>query len=289
LPDYENPAKSFLENHQVNTLRDIIEYTDFLRTESGICATPPIDLSKIIARFGMHDPVFTTLPDQQGTTIPFHGIPQIIINDTDRTTRQRFTQAHELIELLFTELPGVIRMDRLKTNIFGTKKEKICQNGAANLLMPEESFKPRAQQLGISFQTAELLSKEFEVSLIASLFRLADIFSNKAAIVLWRMKNKPSEIKKKIPPEQTNFPGFEVSPLPSPKLRAEWCYGNITDHVFPDNKSIPVDSSVYHSWENETYAKSEETIPFPGYNHKGIIENKPISINDEKMILSLIQ
>jgi hypothetical protein len=289
MPEYENPAKLFLEHHWVDTIDDIVAYADFLRSESGVDAAPPIDLLRIITRFGMHAPLYAQLHQQQGLIVPYHGIPQIIINGTDKPTRQRFTQAHELIELLFLELPGDFRIDRLKSSIFGTKKEKICQIGAANLLMPEESFKFKGYQMGISFQTAELLADEYKVSLIASLLRLADVFSNKAAVVLWKMKNKPSELKKEISSEQFIMPGFDATALPSPKLRVEWCYGKFNNHFIPDDKSIPWDSSVYCAWESGTYTEGEEIIPFPRYNHNVIIENKPISINDEKLILSLIR
>lgn len=289
MSKYENPARLFLAYRRVDSLSDIVAYADFLRSESGVDAMPPIDLSKIISRFGIHNPVFTKLPHQQGMIVPYRGIPQVIINETDKSTRQRFTQAHELIELLFLELPGGFRIDRLKSNIFGTRKEKICQIGAANLLMPGESFKPKARQLGISFRTAEILAEEYEVSLIAALFRLTDVFPNKATVILWKMKNKPSELEREIPNAQITMPGFEVSMLTSPKLRVEWCYGKFNNHFIPNYKSIPGDSSVYVAWECGIFTESEEIIPLPRYNPKVIIENKPISINDERLILSLIR
>lgn len=286
---YENPAKLFLMGHRVNTLADIVSYANFLRSESDVSAVPPVDLLKIYARFGLHPPVYTQLPQLQGITCLRNGIPQIIINEADTPARKRFTEAHELIELLFLELPGGFRRDSLKNSIFGTRKEKICQIGAASLLMPEETFKPKAHRMGISLQTAETLAKEYEVSLTSALFRLADIFEDEAIIVLWKMKNKPSEFKKKISFEQIVMPGFVTTTLPSPKLRVEWCYGTYKNLFIPDNKSIPKDSSVYCAWDDECYTVGEEIIPFPRYNHKGIIENKPISIDGEKMILSLIR
>lgn len=191
--------------------------------------------------------------------------------------------------MLFTELPGEIRMDRLKETIFGNKKERICQAGAANLLMPQKSFLPAAQQNGISLQTATLLVRQFEVSMMASLFRIADLFPNQVAIILWKMKNKPIELKKEVPENQISMPGFSTRSLPSPKLRVEWAYGEFMNIFIPQEKSIPEDSSVYRAWERSQITVDEEILPFGKRRVKGLFENIPISINDESRILSLVR
>ncbi len=286
---FQNPAELFLEDQSVSELDDVISYANFLRREAGVMSAPPIDLTKIFAHFGMSLPKYVPLPKQQGLTIFNNCVPTIVINETDGGTRQRFTEAHELIELLFHELPGEIRIDQLKENIFGTRKERICQFGAANLLMPLESFLPKASQLEVSFKTAEFLAAEYEVSLIASLFRLVDVFTNKTALVMWKMKNKPSEILSKIPKEQILLPGFNSSSLPPPKLRVEWSYGKFQNTFIPDNKSVEDDSSVYSAWMNDQLTIGEELSPFGKYNRRITLENKPVRINGEKYVLSLIK
>jgi len=287
--NFTNPAQLFLQRHTVSSLDDIVAYADFLRQQVGVGAEPPIELSKIFTHFGIAPPKYAPLPNQQGLTIFNRGVPTIIVNEADKETRQRFTEAHELIEILFSELPGDVRIDRLKENIFGTRKERICQLGAANLLMPAESFFPKASQMGVSFHTAELLASEFEVSLIAALFRLADLFPNQAAVVLWKVKNKPSEIDKRMPKEQIELPGFAGTSLPSPKLRVEWSYGKVYNTFIPDHKSVDPTSSVYSAWENDQFTTREESSPFGRYNRQIKFENKPVIINDEKCVLSLIR
>lgn len=289
MAEYENPAKLFLEDHSVESLADVITYTDFLRKESGLSSDPPINIESIIDRFGMHDPKAIPLPQQQGTTVPFHGSPQIIIHAGDIATRQKFSIAHELIELLFLELPGEIRPDRLKENIFGMKKERVCQKAAANLLMPLESFRPRAMRMGLTFQSAELLADEYKVSLMAALCRLVDMYPKQGVMVLWRMRNKPTELRKEVPDNQIEMLGFHPTNLPAPKLRVAWSYGNLNNLFIPEHKSIPEDSSAYEAWENDRFASGEEKMPFGRYNKKAIIESKPINIEGERHILSLIR
>jgi hypothetical protein len=287
---YIDPAKLFLKNHSVDSLTDVIRYTDFLREDSGLSCDPPVDLQRIIDRFGLHTPKTIALPQQQGATVNFGGIPQILIREGDGPTRQRYTTAHELVELLISELPGNKRFDGKKDNIFGVEeKENICQIGAANLLMPIASFQTRARMSGLYFKSAEFLAIEYEVTLMAALCRLTDIYQQEACVVLWQMKNKPVELKDEIPDIQMRMPGFEPKNLPAPKLRVAWRHGNFRNLYIPSDKSIPEESSVYEAWENEQFTTREEMIPFGKYNKKAIMENKPIRIESEMFILSLIR
>lgn len=152
--EYENPAKLYLENHSVKSLTDVVAYTEFLLAESDISSDPPINLQAILDRFGLPEPNYVNLPQQQGMILPNYEPHQMLIHAGDSVTRQKFSAAHELVELLFLELPGNIRVDGQKENIFGTDKERICNKAAANLMMPRESFHPRAMRLGLSFHSA---------------------------------------------------------------------------------------------------------------------------------------
>ena len=289
MASYENPAKLFLKNHSIESLTDVIAYTNFLREESGITSEPPIDLQIIMNRFSINRPETVQLPKQQGTTVTFNGSPQIIIHAGDIVTRQKFSTAHELIELLFSELPGNIRPDRVKENIFGKDKEQICQMAAANLIMPEQSFRPRSTRLGLAFKSAETLAEEYEVSLMAALSRLVDMYPNQSIMVLWQIKNKPAELKNKIPENQIKLPGLLPNNLPMKKIRVSWTHGRYKNYFLPLNKSIPEDSSIYNAWNTDQFVSGEEIIPFGSYNVKVFVESKPVNIKGEKHILSLIR
>lgn len=285
---YRNPAKLYLSKNNVNKLSDVVEYSAFLRQSAAIEATPPIDLEKIYTHFEIPRPDKIALPKQQGTTVFNQGVPQIIIHEGDKLTRQRFTEAHELIELLFNELPGDIRIDRQKDNIFGGGKERMCQIGAANLLMPEKSFRPWVEKLGVCFESGQKLASLFQVSLIASLFRIADLYSNKTAVVLWNFKNTKSEQREKAPDKQISMFDERPRSLPPRKLRVEWGYGRYKNSFIPKNKSIPEDSSVYKAWEKDQATHGVEIIPFGKYRKKALLENKPIEIKGERVVLTLI-
>lgn len=289
MSTYENPARLFLENHAVESVADVIAYADFLRLEAGLSGDPPINIQRIIDRFGMHTPKALHLPKQQGAILSKHGIPQIIVHVGDAATRQKYTTAHELIELLFLALPGNRRFDGKKENIFGVAgKERVCQVGAANLLMPMEGFRPRAIASGLSFQTAELLADEYEVSLMAALCRLTDIYAGLSAVLLWKKDNKPADLKRKIPEGQFEMPGFSPQRLVAPKLRIAWGYGGLKGTFFPRHKSIADDSSVYEAWEKDGFCSRVEPMPSGKTRRSGYFESKGIIIEGEKCVLTLI-
>lgn len=103
---YTNPGKLFIQRFGlVECAEDVMRYVGFLRDEAGISAEPPIDLAPIHSRFGIPLPKYAPLPDLQGILLnPDHGL--ILIKEDDPAARQRFTAAHELIELLFSALPS---------------------------------------------------------------------------------------------------------------------------------------------------------------------------------------
>jgi Zn-dependent peptidase ImmA (M78 family) len=289
MKTYENPAKLFLESHSVEGIDDVLAYADFLRNSSGISANPPVLLEQIFNQFGMQIPKFVSLPQQQGMIIPLES-PQIIIHSGDSASRQRYSIAHELIELLFMELSGRKRFDSKKENIFGdAEKERVCQTAAAHLLMPSESFRHRSTELGLIFNSATILAEEYQVSLMAALCRLADMYSRQAVVVLWQMMNKPADIKKQVSKEQITLPGFDPALCLPKKLRVAWQYGKFKGVFIPRYKSIPEDSSVYKAWDTNLFTFGEENIPFGRYNRKAIIENKSFHIQSEKYVLSLIR
>ncbi|HRN51117.1 MAG TPA: ImmA/IrrE family metallo-endopeptidase [Anaerolineales bacterium] len=287
---YEDPAHLYIERHgNVADVSDLIAYADFLRKESGITDDPPINLNAISLRFGIPVPQAARLKDQQGALVSTSdGIPQILVKADDSRYRQRFTHAHELMEFLFLDSPGDVKIEYSKPTIFRGAKERVCQVGAAHLLMPQSTFRPQAITLGLSFHSAEKLAGIFEVSFMASLFRLIDQYENEAALILWKMKNKPKEIRNKISDKQLQIPGFEGSFLSKPQLRVEWSYGTINSVFIPRDKSIQEESSTYKTWETGNYSLAPEPFPFGKLNSKAIFENKTIAVDGETFVLSLI-
>ena len=182
--DYQHPGYAFLNRYgSLQTEADVFHYVDFLRESARLSCRPPVDFTKIYAAFGMPIPLRVPLEDQQGILLN-SSTGMILIREGDPVVRQRFTEGHELMELLFDAQADVVRELNLP-NWDEVRKEKLCDAGAAELLMPKSLFRSHIQHLGTSMETARSLSRIYHTSLIATLIRMVELTSGEYAIALW--------------------------------------------------------------------------------------------------------
>ena len=152
---------------QINSAQDVLAYADFLLEESGQDHNIPVDLSLIFKRFQIPIPIQKPLPGQQGLLIDAkNGI--IVINSNDPPSRQKFSQAHELVEFLFNSLPngkdiGNGWMLKRPGGFSESMKEYLCNWTAANLLMPPAYVNSQITQNGANFDCARIISSECEI------------------------------------------------------------------------------------------------------------------------------
>lgn len=284
-----HPGRLFIEiNGSIEGPEDVEKYARFLRTEAGIDGEPPIDLVVILRRFGVPTPKRVTLPGQQGLLLdPEVGL--ILIEESDLPTRQRFTEAHELLEMLFAAMPA--RPDAHGHNVGNFPhwtKERLCDAGAAELLMPVATFLPRVQQLGVSFETARTLAIEYEVSLAASLIRMVVIGPGRHAVVLWRMKNKPSEIKRQVPKNQLALLDVPSARIARQKLRVEWSFTGDQRLFIPQNKSVSDDCRIRAAWRDRCFTAGPDYLDLGTVQGTIYSENQPFEVGGDWQVISLL-
>ena len=158
---YVHPGHVFLSQYGPPQSRDdITAYAQFLLRESGIEHKTPTNLSIIYNRFGIPIPRRLSLPHQQGILVDSsEGV--IIINEDDPIVRQRFTEGHELTELLFAAIEEQGHAHSIPCWMW-EKKEQLCDHGSAELLMPRPSFCAKLEDLEVSISTAQLLTSIYE-------------------------------------------------------------------------------------------------------------------------------
>ncbi len=182
---YQHPGYAFLHRYgSLQTEADVFHYVDFLRDCGKLGDRLPMDLEKIYEAFGMPIPLRVPLEDQQGILLN-SATGMILIREGDPIVRQRFTEGHELMELLFDAQADVAK----ELNLVAwdeARKEKLCDAGAAELLMPKRLFQSHIKHLGTSMGTARSLSRIYNTSLIATLIRMVALTVNEVAIVLWK-------------------------------------------------------------------------------------------------------
>lgn len=289
-----DPGKLFLLVHnEVNSPEDILAYANFLRRESNQDAKLPVDLDCIFNRFQMPTPIYTPLNFQQGLLVDAAtGI--IMLNSNDIPTRQRFTQAHELIELLFNSLPNGKNLGNgwtlKKPGGFNEKtKEQLCNWAAANLLMPPDYVKSCIARYNVNFNCARVISDQCEVSFSAALIQIALVSPRKHSVVLWKIKNKPTELRKISHANQLSlFNTKQV--LPEEKLRVEWSISNESAPIIPLHKSVEKTSLIYKAYQSGSETSGNEHL-FLGDNYLQSChtENLPFLGSDGMQVLSIIE
>lgn len=268
--NYRHPGHAFLAHcGALKREEDVYLYVDFLRRSAGLSDDPPIDLSLIYEHFGIPSPIRAPLDEQQGILIDSN-TGTILIKEDDPIARQRFTEGHELMELLFDA--------HSETTSFPwseQRKESLCDQGAADLLMPRSSFIPRLNALGISFDTARSLSEIYQTSRLATLVRMMQQGSDNAALIVWRYSLKPTEHR---------LDNAEK------KLRIWWRTQTQawSGGFIPKHKSVSDDSQIFNVYETRYPYRGRETIDLGSIQTDCQIEAIPMTIGHQSCVLSLL-
>ncbi len=97
-------------------------------------------------------------------------------------TRIRFTFAHELCHTFFYEYVPELKFSLHDTDL---EEERVCNYGAAELLMPRSRVKKKAKNLMECLQSLKLLASNYNVSLEAMLLRLRALGLWRSELSLW--------------------------------------------------------------------------------------------------------
>ena len=290
---YVSPGRLYLEKQKtVETFDDVLRYAEFLRSEAGLNGILPVDLGKIFEHFQIPETLSAPLPQQQGLLLDANrGI--IVINSNDPEKRKKFTTAHELVEMLFKALPQGKDLGRgweLKRpgGFKETTKEFLCNWTAANLLMPPPFIENEIKKLGVTFDCARSVAEKCEVSLSAALVQVARNSQRQHFVVLWRMKNKPTEINNTNNASQMTMFGVQ-NIAPAKKLRVEWCLGGVNSPYIPKDKSVENSSLIYQAWETNRFTSGRVNISLDNRNASWFsCENLPFTTDGERYVISLI-
>jgi hypothetical protein len=274
---YRHPGHLFLAEHgPLQAEAQVRHYADFLRRSASISGDPPVDLHGIYDCFGMPVPRRAPLDDQQGILVDSdRGL--ILIKEDDPWVRQRFTEGHELMELLFDaqyEVGAGLQPEP-------DRKEQLCDRGAAELLMPLASFRARLQNLGVSIPTAQTLAQQYQTSLIATLLRMTQgpqgdrqglspgSISGNFCLVMWHW----------VPDPDGRGAALRVAwKAPTP----DWSGGFI-----PKNLSAAEASVVAIAQRSRQFCSGTEALPF-GDQTLSYVEAKPVMLGRQAGVISLL-
>ncbi len=283
---YQSPGGLFIDKFGVpRDSDDVVRYADFLRQEAGLSDQPPVDLTKIFGHFGIRSRP-APLVDQQGLSDGLLGF--MLIKDGDPAVRRRFSQAHELIEFLFHEFKTLPEWGRSYYSTHPLAKEKLCQRGAAKLLMPSSSFAPIMLEQGVSLESASVLAGMYETSLLATLNHMLTESKDNFLLVVWRYGLKPKQAVQ----QQAGLFGDSPVALPQKKLRIWWppvTSAGANNGFIPLHQSVHDGSVIVKAYETGQLHYGKERFQLKGIQGDYQVQAKRITIGDEVCVLSLLQ
>ncbi|MCI0590811.1 MAG: hypothetical protein L0Y67_04285 [Gammaproteobacteria bacterium] len=248
----------------------ILRYADFLRREAQLSPGPLANFQAIYEQFGMPRPGRVRLPKGRGFVLnPDTG--HIVVAEDDPASVQRFTEGHELFELLFAILPT----DASSAQRLRARKEALCDTGSAWLLMDAVSYTTRIRQLGVSLASARQLAIEYGVSLTAALRRVVDLASGQYALVIWHLDETAYHSPTRLTERRTR------------RLYIQWAWGS-TGIFIPRDQAISEDTSIYRAYELGLVTISDDQLNLVGLTGACRCESKPFMIGPERKVISLI-
>jgi hypothetical protein len=94
------------------------------------------------------------------------------LSGAQKASRFRFTKAHEICHTFFYEL---VPEEKFVPHSTDPAEERLCNIGAAELLMPVEMVEAEASREDVSIAALQRISKRFRVSAAAMLLRLREL------------------------------------------------------------------------------------------------------------------
>jgi Zn-dependent peptidase ImmA (M78 family) len=196
------------------------------------------------------------------------GIAQVYYDPGYPPGRVNFSIAHEIIHTFFPNSRGGARFRNLHADDSreANELERLCDLGAAELLMPVQEFREaRAGEMGLHL--VPTLSERFGSSFEATVFRLATAYEGMAIAGLLRYRFKKEEqrcIAERL--QQFLFPAMNSLETPAfvPKYRRQSLYLSFNcgaDHLIPWNKSFAEESCVYRAARTQMIERARERLP----------------------------
>jgi len=170
------------------------------------------------------------------------GQVEIVWNQNRPTTRTRFSIGHEITHTFFPDCFVTVRNRECTAGSEESKDalERLCDVGAAELLMPLLEFTNDLRSLGVNMEAVDALRDRYQVSRQAACIRAVQLTEHPCAAAFLSHRIKPTEERRLA---QGAFSFFD---RPGPKLRVDFMVASRTfrGRTLPRHKSIPVGSRV---------------------------------------------
>ncbi|MEX1253824.1 MAG: ImmA/IrrE family metallo-endopeptidase [Dehalococcoidia bacterium] len=153
---------------------------------------PPVDLVQLAKLQGINSIRHRKMKRTLGMVKEGQDGSLTMLLNSRQPLRERFTMAHEIAHTIVDRMgdkPATVVL-AARTPRRGTALERLCDQIAAELLMPYEMFTQSMQGEGVSLNTVERLARTYEASLQSTALRMGELSDAPAQVVCWEREQK---------------------------------------------------------------------------------------------------
>ena len=158
----------------------------------------PVNLDSLAAKWGV-----TAIEKQPissaGMLLPNRNGYKVILNQNQSRVRQRFSLAHELGHLLFNKagIADSVREPKRRNSLAANPaEERLCDQIAAEILMPRMAFYEDGWMEGWSLNSLRTLASKYETSIPATALRMVDLMPEESLMGVWKVSGDDGESAK---------------------------------------------------------------------------------------------
>ncbi|HET7552689.1 MAG TPA: ImmA/IrrE family metallo-endopeptidase [Gemmatimonadaceae bacterium] len=135
---------------------------------------PPFDMEALASVRGLRVERSYDLADNQDACV---AVRRVLVNGRKPRVRQRSSVAHEVVHTIFPDYGAELERVGVLWRRAGDESEleRLCQTGAAELLLPLPAFAPRLTRLGASLEAAVTLADIFDASIETTTRRVVEV------------------------------------------------------------------------------------------------------------------
>lgn len=244
-----------------------------LLARAGIHAAP-VDLRRVARaqRATIEDINLGTL---DGCLVPTREGFVIKINVCMPEPRRRFSLAHEIGHTLLRNAGDgckyrhSITRAKVRAGSARQREERLCDIAAAEILMPEQLFRPWLAGRATSIRAIEAAATHFEVSRQAAAIRLGEASEAPAEIVCWKPRGSV----------------LEAAWLTGSRHFSQYASQDEMSRAFTDLESAPVRAL----WSSRIEIANDEPLRADGRGPKFYCESKAFGTAEHRYVLSVIK
>ena len=160
-------------------------------------------------------------PGIDAMLVPLPSGYTVVIDEKAPESRQHYSLAHELAHIMLLELESstqeLPKARRFRSSSSTADKwkaeERLCDEIAAELLMPEKLFTAEVREMGRSLEHMPQLAKLFRTSLTATAIRYWELLPEPCQLIRWRPTEHKRGFTRPTWQMRNKPPGFNICPI----------------------------------------------------------------------------